>query len=145
MYPVVPDLVRMLCTNRSAFSRETLSSTRMEAMRALSEQKDNLPVLLNHVVSEEHPAEKEPLMRAGNTALSTRTMLRDAFAGIFGLVEDALTFLVSLESHDGVKTVNNRSQAMLQDLFNTTIDEKLNSIEFEELIFRKVEDVTPSR
>lgn len=71
--------------------------------------------------------------------------MRDAIEGIAGLIEDTVIDLVTAEGHNEVKRADYRLQAMLQGLFNKKLDEKLNSVEIEDSLLRKIEEVTPSR
>lgn len=68
--------------------------------------------------------------------------LTDAIPGIPGLIESAVTALIIPEGHNGIVTTNNRIEVMLQGLVNKAIDKKVRSIELENYLACKVENLT---
>lgn len=84
-------------------------------------------------------------MRSRKTVTVSHVMLLDDSADIPGLVDDAVIALVTLKGHNKVKTTDNCVQVVLQGFVNNTLDEKLNSVEFEDHLLQKIEGVTPSR
>lgn len=95
----------------------------MEATRAPCKQENTLGTITKHVVTKELPANKERPMRAKSTAFVIQATFRDAMVGSPGLVEDAETALVTFKDHNGITRTENWPLAMLQGLFNETIDQ----------------------
>lgn len=75
----------------------------------------------------------------------SQAILQDSIAGIPVSIKDAVTGLVTPKSQNRVKTTDDLLQAMLQGLFNNTLEEKLNFIQFEGDVLRKTEEATLSR
>lgn len=71
--------------------------------------------------------------------------LKDATVGIVCLNEDTVTALVSPDGHNGLKRADTRPHAMLNGLVSNSLDKKLNSVDFDDCLFRKLEETTPSR
>lgn len=70
-------------------------------------------LLLEHIVSEEYPAEKEHPMHAEKTKKVRQTSIRDAVGGIFGLTRDVVTPFVTQGGCYKIQKVDNRLESML--------------------------------
>lgn len=92
----------LMCTTFRAQSRKDRSPERMEVTQAVSDREDALGALADHVVSEEHRAEKECQMHTEETENVSQGILREAIAGISGLVEDKVTMLITQEGHNKI-------------------------------------------
>lgn len=71
-------------------------------------------------------------MRAVRAVLASQAALSDVIVAISGLIEGAVTALVTPKVHNRTRRAEKRLLAFLQGLMNTTLDEKLYSVEFEE-------------
>lgn len=69
-------------------------------------------------------------MHAERTVNLNETTLRDATANISGLIESAVTALVTLGDPNRITRPDNRQKCILQGFVNKKIDEELNSIRF---------------
>lgn len=116
----------------------------MEVMRGSSKQEDAPSAVAHHVSSDVDRAEDKRPTCAEIVALASVEMLRDAGAVVLRFAESAVTVLVTAEGHSGVKRAEDGQQAMLQGLFNWMLDKKLNSIEFDGHLLRKIEEATRS-
>lgn len=74
----------------------------------------------------------------------SQAALKDAIAGIAGLIENALTASRIHQSQYRITKTTSLLEVMLQDLFHKMIDEKLNSVYIENRRVLKIEDVTSS-
>lgn len=93
--PGVADLQRLMRPNCRAYVREAETSERIEVIQAASDRKDRIGTLADYVISEEHPTEEECPISAERTVTMSQTRLRAAIAGSSGLIEDAVTILVT--------------------------------------------------
>lgn len=83
----VLDLKRLMRANRGAYSRQAGNSRRTEAIRASYERKA-LTAFADHVVSKKQPNEEEKPMRTERMVTVSQEKLRNAIAGIPGLIGD---------------------------------------------------------
>lgn len=113
-------------------------------MRTCAEQEDNLGTVANHALSEEQAAEEECPMYSKRAVLVSQATLTEAIPGVTGLSKNAVTTLGTTEGDSGAKKANNRLWGILQRLFNRTLDEKLNAIEFKEHLVLNIEERTLS-
>lgn len=95
MTPGVPDAEHLTRVNRHADSPEAGSPTRMEIIQAPSKREDILGTLANHVDSERLPADEERPMRSESAVAVSQKTLNDDIQGFPGLIEDAVTVLVT--------------------------------------------------
>lgn len=115
-----------------------------QVFRCFPMRVDTFDAFADKVVSREPPDEEESPMRVEKTVTVYQATLRDAIAGIHGLIKNAVTDMVTTEGHNVVKWTGNRLQAMLQRLSNKTLDEKLISVEFECRLLQKIDEATTS-
>lgn len=73
-----------------------------------------------------------------------KAILRDAIAGILALAEDDVTTLATQACQNEISRTDNRLDAMLQDLVNKAIADKLRPVEFENRLLRTIGDVISS-
>lgn len=132
----VPDPEGLRRANRSARSREAGSPTSMKLTGVPSEWEDILGSLADHVVAEGHLAKEDHPMRSEKTVTVSQETLTNAIVGFLGLIEDAVTSLVTIKSDNGITRTNNGLHALLQGLIKKTIDKELNSVELESRLFQ---------
>lgn len=120
-------------------------TARMKAMQASSEQEDTLSALAGQVLFEEQPAEEQHQMRAEKKLIVRQAPLKDAIAGIPGLIVDTVIALVTPQGQNGVKRADIHLQAMLQGLMHRTLHERLNYVKFEDCLLPEVKEATPAR
>lgn len=111
--------------NHLAQSHDARCAERMEAIEAFSDLENTLGGLADRVVSEEHQAKDELQISSGRTVHLSSATLRAAIAGILGFIEDPMTAFVTPDDRYGIPRTNKQSDAMLQDLVNKAIDDKL--------------------
>lgn len=141
----LPGLQLMIRGNLQADRLLARIPTRIEVMQAISARDDTLSALASHVAPQGHPSEKARPMHAERHMIVSQAALRDAITGIPALINDAVSTLASSESHNVVERAEKQLQATLQCPVDNKLDEKLNSVEYKDHFFRKVEEVTPSR
>lgn len=145
MKPVVPNPERMILESHRADSLDAGSTTRKEVIRASSERENALGALADHVVSTEHPADVEHPIQVERPVFVNQATSSDAIAGISGLIEYAVSAMITPVGLRDVKRTDDRLQAMPQGLVKKKLDEKLNCVKFESRLLRKFEEATTSR
>lgn len=83
-------------------------------------------------------------MRIEETATVRQATMKDAIVGISGLIENAMTALITSEGHSRIAKTANCLEAMLWGLFNKAIDQKLRFVKFENRLLLGIENVAPS-
>lgn len=142
--PGVADSNRLMRANSHTYSFEAESFERMESIWGFSDQEDTSGSLADHVVTKEHPYEKERLMRVQKMVTVCQKTLRNSITGIPVLIGKNVTALVIIKACNEIWKTESRLEAMLQGLVNKAIDEKLWSINVENCVLRKIEDVASS-
>lgn len=126
------------------YSTKVRSTERLEAIRVRSGSYGTLGALADHVLSSEDLSKEERPMCAERTENVSQITLKVAIASIFALVEDAVNALVSPGNHNGVSRTDNRREAMPQGLVRKAIAYKLRSVELQNRLLRRIENVTSS-
>lgn len=156
MTPYVPDSELITCTSFRANSCTTEILTNVSALLASPKRESALGGFVDHVVFREHPTvdhivfrdhltEKDHLMRTRRTETVSPAILKDAIAGIFGMIEKTMSSSVTTKRKNGVKRIENILQTMLQCLVNKALDIKFNFVEFGGLLFHTLEQRTTLR
>lgn len=142
MTPGLSDPEHTMRGNCRAHDRIARSPTEMRAKGAASERENTLGTLADHVVFKEHLAKEKQLMCAVWQVTVSQAALRDIIVCITRMIEDAMTTFVTHREHNGVKRADSRLQAMSQGLGNKALYEKLNTVEREDRLRRKIEVAT---
>lgn len=121
MTPCVPDLESLRRANSGTHSRVTGTFLRMKAVTAPSEREDTLAVHEGHIVFKEHPSTEERPMCAERTVTVSQEALRHIIAGTTGLLENAVTALVTIKGYNRITRTDDQLQATMQALIDKTI------------------------
>lgn len=144
MAPDLPSFERRMRADLRAHGREAGTTVGLKEIQACSDLKDSISVLVVLLVCKAHRTKDEHPISAEETVAVSQPTFCEAIVSISGLVEDKVTTLTTLQSHNGFTKMDSWLNAMVQGLLRNAIDKNLNYVGLRSRLIRKIEQVMTS-